>query len=1432
MKSDATPKKQAQLLSALLLLFSLSIAFLKLNSVDPKGIAVAKDTPLLVSQDHAWPPFSFLDNNGQPQGALIDIWREIGEELGRPVEFLLVDWPDTLAQVQDGRAHIHGGLFASEERMAFLDFSQELMPLSAFAFVISDSIAIRLDDLQEKAIGVTDSSYELSFLRRERPHHLLRVYQNNEEMVKAALSHEVHAFVADYPVGMYLLDRHGAPGDFRPLEPLYTNYLRAAVTKGEDALLQEINAILEDFDEEDLRRLTQRWLRSEKLEILPTWFIPFMAFVVFTLLLGIYTLLLYRQRHQLLQEVKRKTQAFQKSEKRYRQLFERSPDAYLILEDSIITQCNHSALAMLMAPEEEVIGSSPEKFTPTYQPDGGLSSKGAEHWFNEAQEKGSARFHWLHQRLDGAPFWVDVSLASMPFSNNANLCIWRDITLQKEAERARYESELFLSTLLTSIPVPVFYKDIQGRYLGVNPAFEEFFGAPQEDLVGKSVFDIAPPELAQIYHDQDMKLFQRASVQRYEAVVKNAKGENRDVVFHKASLIDTSNRVTGLIGAILDITQRKQTENELKESQRRYQQLAKQSRTFNWEVDREGLYTFVSPVVESALGYHPDELVGKKTIYDLVPEEDQQEMKRVLLTTIEERKSITNMESQVITKEGASLWMIKSGITLFNEEGEPIGFRGSDIDITHRKQLEEEMLQARDSADKANAAKSEFLARMSHEIRTPLNAIIGFTGLALDTDLSYKQRGHLKKIESASRNLLGIINDILDFSKVEAKKIELESTSFYLPDIMSSLSNILAYHEATKDLELCFFIEKEVPRALVGDPFRLEQILLNLTSNAIKFTEEGEILVKVSLLKREEKSAKLLFSVKDTGIGISMKQQANLFHPFMQADESTTRKYGGTGLGLSISKSLVEMMNGELAVESQVNEGSHFYFTAFLEEGEESISLKAPGDLKNKRALVVDDNPTSLAQLKEILDLFGFQATTAESGLEALKRLKEAPLEDGRAFILMDWRMPHLNGLETAKKIREDLQETDTPIIIMVPAHEREVFIERAKKTSVNAYLMKPIVESQLFNTIMKVMGRPDRIFTTKERASFTTSIDISNLSGARILLVEDSIFNQELVMELLNDEGLKVYLAQNGAEAVDRVLSGEEYDVILMDLQMPVMDGFEATEIIRKKRRYKDLPIIALTAHAIERDREKGLAAGMNAYLTKPIDKNLLLETLSQWIAISKTRSAQEELASKEALPEEIGGLRVREALKMLGGKESLYWKMLAAFIRENQDRILQIEEALSKRDRKKAERAAHSLKSSSGSIGAQSLQTKAKELEEAIRGGSVTSTMMEGVEKDLSSVLKTIEGLTMAPSSSQKIHRGDLDGEAIRLMFKELDLLLERGSFKALDLFQELESKLSYVEVDLKELKTHIESFSLYKAQEELVRVAENMKITWDRK
>lgn len=782
----------------------------------------------------------------------------------------------------------------------------------------------------------------------------------------------------------------------------------------------------------------------------------------------------------------------------------------------------------------------------------------------------------------------------------------------KETTERREREYALLRSLLDAIPEAIVFKDKEGKYLGCNKAAERMLGYTESELIGLESIKLTSKEQSVRIKAEDERVLAERTPLRYQEKVELA-GKPVLLDTLKLPFYNRRGELLGLIAVWRDVTREYESAEQLRLSEERYHLAmdAVEDGLWDWYLDSQQI--ICNPAYYSMLGYKSNEFPALvSTIDDLIHPDDRTRVQEYREQYLSDPTGAFDVEFRMRGKSGQYHWLLSRGrVVEFTTNNQPKRMVGTHRDITRHKSNEVALLEAKQDAESANVYKSEFLANMSHEIRTPMNAIIGMLQLAQRTDLTPKQQDYLEKAGFSAQSLLRIINDILDFSKIEAGKLELERVAFPLDKVLDHALDLNALKSQQKGVELLLYAPVTAGLILEGDPLRLGQVLINMLSNAVKFTQTGEIELGCEDVGERDHRITLKFWVRDTGIGINNEQQASLFDAFAQADGSTTRKYGGTGLGLSISKHLVSMMGGQMQVQSEMGVGSTFSFTISFEIAEEA-ELKpmiVPERLGHLKTLVVDDNPTALQIYSAVMRDFHFEVDTAANGSEALYKLEKSSVD----LLLLDWMMPEMDGIQVIEELDRmvaDGRLDKRPIVIMMTAYAAEPLKEDAERSNIYAMLQKPFKASALFDEIIGAFAEEPKVSSVIE----VEVEEVVDTHGGVVLLVEDNLINQQVATELLKSAGYEVDVADNGQIAID-MLAEKDFDAVLMDIQMPVMDGLTATREIRKHFSLQELPIIAMTAHAMSGDREKSLSAGMNAHITKPIVLNELFDTLSYWI-------------------------------------------------------------------------------------------------------------------------------------------------------------------------------------------------------------------------
>jgi PAS domain S-box-containing protein len=931
------------------------------------------------------------------------------------------------------------------------------------------------------------------------------------------------------------------------------------------------------------------------------------------------------------------------------------------------------------------------------------------------------------RRNDGVRFPAELAFGEARVDHDRIITLTvRDLSGHKKAEADLLQERALLHSLMANLPDSIYFKDSQSRFIRISKALANHFGIDDPaQAAGKTDFDFFSEEHArQAFLDEQEMIRTGRPVIGKEEKETWEDGRTTWVSTTKMPLRDSDSKIIGTFGISRDTTERKQAEELVRGSEALYHSLVEYLPQNIFRKDLEGRFTFANRKFCAILGKPLDQIVGK-TDYDFFPKALADKYRADDREVIHSGMMFDTVEEHV-TPEGSKLYVQVVKTPVHGPDGEIIGTQCIFWDVTDKKRYEQELQQAKAAAEAANRAKSEFLANMSHEIRTPMNGVIGMTELALDTELSLEQREYLTMVKASADALLSVINDILDFSKIEARKLELEQMEFDLRDSLGDTMKALALRAQQKGLELACYIPATVPDALLGDPGRLRQVLINLIGNAIKFTEQGEVVVHVEAKgqgtesseqitgnreQRIEEGVELHFSVKDTGCGIPADKLERIFEAFEQADMSTTRKYGGTGLGLTISSQIIELMGGRIWVESKLDEGSTFQFTSKFgvqAAPSKSKAMRRPEELLHLPVLIVDDNATNRRILQEMLSNWRMKPTVVDGGRVALAEMQRA-VDAGEPYplVLLDAMMPEMDGFALAAEIKKR-PEFAGAVLMMLSSAGQAGDGARCRQLGIQTYLTKPIKQSDLLDAILNVLS-----LTFHHDDGHEPPIQPPHAATRplRILLAEDNAVNQMLAVRLLEKRGHNVVVAGNGKQAVAAV-ENNPFDVILMDVQMPLLNGFEATAAIRAREAGspKRTPIIAMTAHAMKGDREKCLAAGMDGYVSKPVQATELYEAISSIVPSGPAAEDSSPVWNRS------------KALAHVGGDGDLLRELAALFLEESPARFADARAAVEQSDAAKLRLAAHTLKGAVGNFAAASAWEAAHRLETMGQCGDLT--------------------------------------------------------------------------------------------------------------
>ncbi len=931
----------------------------------------------------------------------------------------------------------------------------------------------------------------------------------------------------------------------------------------------------------------------------------------------------------------------------------------------------------------------------------------------------------------------------------------RQVNLQSKTEKELAASLETTRAILETAANPIITVDGAGKVRSLNPAGQREFGYDLEEILGRNIRTLVPESHLAAYNEYTAAFSQQGFIESgssVELLGLRKNGSTFPLYASTSAMKGTDERC--FVCVMTNITEQKKDRSDLAAT-RDHLLLAADiaelgiwswnlcNNTLHWNDRMFEIYGYSQTLLEHALNFehwrsrfHPDDRDIVIAALNAVIDDREQRLPSFRIVLPDGR--VRHLETRVRVERDA--------------KGTPVLMTGINHDVTAQHEMEVSLRHAKEQADAASAAKSSFLANMSHEIRTPMNAVLGMLHLVQFTPLNLRQRDYVSKAQSAAQSLLGLLNDILDYSKIEAGKLQLDPHPFDFEPLMQDLGVVLAGNQGQKDIEVLFDIDQALPGGLIGDSLRLQQILINLAGNALKFTLKGQVIVSLELLERRDSAVQVRIAVTDSGIGMSAGQIEHIFEGFNQAEASTSRRFGGSGLGLVICKRLVKLMGGDLLVQSRPDVGSRFWFDVWLkvDTGTTTRTIPLPAD-HSMRVLVVDDNPIAAELLMRTVAALGWQADLVSSGLDAVSRISEA-LHQGERYdvVLMDWRMPDLNGMSAAKLIRELKGRVPPPVVVMITAYGREVLAESHDQGDAPfaGFITKPVTPRQLTEVILRALRGVD---TPTETPAFEHKPS-RRLAGLNFLVVEDNALNRQVIEELLKSEGACVQLAEGGFEGVNCVIAGNKsFDAVLMDVQMPDIDGYEATRRIRANPRFTTLPIIAITANASSSDRQACLQAGMNGHVGKPIDIEHLVSVLRAQLdgkeppapvaapAVDYQLTEQDELIESHA-----------SIVKRLDGNLNLIRSVLKIFGAEMEKQLANLDEQIAQKNRMGAASVLHAIKGSAGTMGALALSRRAGQLEQMLKGGAASATadpLVNGCSAELRQLIKaSLEQLTTA--------------------------------------------------------------------------------------
>jgi len=1374
-----------------------------------------------IGVDPAWAPIEFIHPHKKIyQGIATEYITTLENKLDIKTHYnASLSWDQVIEKTKMGDIDILPAVSKTPEREKYLNFTRPYLKFPYVVFTRRDAgLITNIVELIDKKIVVENNYANHEILKSDFPEIELILVETTEQALSALSLGQADAYMGNLATTSHIILQTGITNIKVAAPTPFNNDIAFAVRKDWPEMIPIIQQILDGISQKEHNDFKKKWFSihydfSTGIDASLIWKIISIGGVLF-LLSGLWLWQMRKQKEALRFSEERFKLAMQASQEGLWDWNIKTDEAYFSPGYSEMLGYQPNELKKSHLTWENLLHSEDKKVALLFV--GQQISNCAKHYEHEFRLRHKLG-HYLHIRSIGSIICTKNGKATRALGTQ------QDITEQKTTKIALQQQKFALDASAI-----VAMTDVKGIISYVNNQLCNISGYSREELIGRN-HRLLNSGVHPASFWRRMYLQASKGIPWRQEVCNRAKdGSLYWVDSTILGLFNSQGKLDHYIAIRTDISKRKAAEQKLKQREQQFSSLIHNipSTFYQYAFNHDWTLSFITDAVESISGHPASLFVSKKmTLTDITHPDDSHIIGKTVHNAIKAHQAYA-VEYRIIHKDRSIRWLHDKGSPIYDDNGQPLYLQGAIFDITANKQAGLELAKAKQSAEQSNRFKSDFLSNMSHEIRTPMNAIVGLGYLALQTDLSSQQQDYIRKIQSASQSLLIIINDILDFSKIEAGKLHLETVNFKLDSIFENLGDLFRLPAEEKDIELIFDISPKIPASLIGDPTRLSQILINLCSNAIKFTDQGEIKISVKTIETSESRAILKFSVTDSGCGIAKNKQQHLFDYFFQTDASTTRLHGGTGLGLAISKQLVEMMDGSIGINSIKGQGSTFFF--FIECGldphqERQFPLPQP-DLRGTRILIVDDNISSRYVLRNQLASLSFKVTAAASASEAYSALKSA--EKVFDLILMDWSLPGTNGLDAVKYIKNSLHLNKIPIIMMVTASAQETVAKQAEKNYLTDFIVKPAPPSTLFDTIIKAL-RPSP--TSKPTAAKMTQ---PTLSGS-ILLAEDNKINQQVAEELLKSFGLKVKIAPNGLDAVNQLNSSDDaFDLVLMDIQMPEMDGIQAAKTIRTNPAFAELPIIAMTAHAMVGDRDKSLAAGMNEHITKPIDPAELYKVLKRWLPNSDNTAPPPQTKTDDAalLPGFSENIDVKWGLERIGGNSKLFSKLLNEFHQDHHNDIQLLLQAFDENQPEAAKRIIHTVKGVSGNIGARKLHRQSAKLERAIESEQDYSKELALFTQAFSSLMSELVQLDNQQQTIQT-NTANLSNQQLVKQLKKLYQLLSEGDTDAVDLLSAIKDNLSeHSANEVLALLQSIEDYDFEQAIVILKEICRKLKITLD--